>query len=183
MLRRLLLTGDIGPFDPLSHLTFGTAPTTTARVAPPGRKLEDGKGPTRATLAFASDPNVNLWEIEVGVPGFDNGDAIDTTTQWNSTWRTFAARVLFTLTEFTVVGAYDPALLTEILALKGVEMAMTLHFPDDSTYDFFAFIRTMEFDAMTEGTMPRATLTIQPTNTDPATGAEEGPVLTSSAGT
>lgn len=162
---------------------YCTAPTTTARVAPPGRRLEDGKGPTKATLAFASDPNVNLWEIEVGVPGFDNGDAIDTTTQWNSTWRTFAARVLFTLTEFTVVGAYDPSLLTEILALKGVEMAMTLHFPDDSTYDFFAFIRVMEFDALVEGTMPRATLTIQPTNTDPTTGGEESPVLTSSAGT
>ena len=162
---------------------FYTAPTPATRVAPSGKKLQDGKGPTKATFAFTADTNWNLFEIEVGVPGFDAGDPVDTTTQWNSTWRTKFMRVLFDLTEFTVVGAYDPEIMTEILAQKGVNGTGTIGFPDGSTLAFFCGVRSLEFDNMVEGTMPRVTVTIVPTNTDPTSGAEEGPVLTSVTGT
>ncbi len=162
---------------------LGTAPAVITRVAPPGKLLKDGHGPTKATLAISADTNLNIWEVEVGLPGYDNGEALDITTQWNVDWRTFAPRFLNTLTEFTVVGLFDPALYTEVLALKGVETTFTIHIPDDSTLSFFAYVRMMEFEALVEGTPPRVTLTIKPTNTDPVTGAEEDPVLVSSAGT
>jgi hypothetical protein len=162
---------------------YFTAPVAAARVDPSGRKLQDGHGPTLATFTFSADTNWNLFDIEVGVPGFDAGEPVDTTTQFNDTWRTMFMRTLFTLTEFTVTGAYDPQFLTEVLAQKGVNGTGTINFPDGSTYAFFCGIRQLEFDAMVEGTMPRATLTIVPTNTDPSTGAEEGPVLTSVSGT
>ncbi len=164
-------------------VAFYTAPTPAARVAPSGLKLQDGKGPTKATFTFSADTNWNLFDIEVGIPGFDAGEPVDTTTQFNNVWRTMFLRVLFTLTEFTVVGAFDPVLFTEVLAQKGVNGTGTINFPDGSTLAFYCGIRQMEFDAMVEGTMPRATLTIVPTNTDPVTFAEEGPVLTSVSGT
>lgn len=162
---------------------FMTPPAVITRIAPPGRRLKDGHGPTKATLAISADTNLNIWEIEVGLPGYDNGEAIDTTTQWNTDWRTFAARYLNTMTEFQVVGAFDPSIYDEVLALKGVETTFTIHIPDDSTLSFFGYVRTMEFEKMVEGTMPKVTLGIKPTNTDPATGAEEDPVLVSSSGT
>lgn len=181
MLTRFLLTGRM--FEPLEDRALWTPPVAAARVAPDGKKLQDGKGPTKATFTFSADTNWNLFDIEVGIPGFDAGEPVDTTTQFNSVWRTRFLRVLFTLTEFTVQGAFDPIYLTEVLAQKGVNGTGTITFPDGSTYAFFCGIRQLEFERMVEGTMPRVTVTIVPTNTDPVTFAEEGPVLTSVSGT
>ena len=160
-----------------------TAPTPGTRVAPPGLLLKDGHGPTKSTFAFSGDLNWDLFDIEVGIPGFDAGEPIDITTQFNTTWRQFFLRTLFTLTPFDVTGGFDPSLLTQILAQKGVNGTGTIHFPDDSTYAFYCGVRQIQFEKLVEGTLPKVTVTIVPTNTDPTTGAEEGPVLASSAGT
>ncbi len=56
------------------------APTPTVRQAPVLPRLEDGHV---SLMTFSQDPNIDLYEISVQAPGVDNGDKIDTTTQWN----------------------------------------------------------------------------------------------------
>jgi hypothetical protein len=163
---------------------YFTAPTASTRSAPSGLKLKDGHGPTKAYFAFSSlAAAFDLWDVEVGVPGYDNGEALDLTNQWLVTFRQFAPRYLHTLTEFKVTGFYDPVLFTELLAVKGVEGTGTIHFPDGSTLAFYCYIRMFEPTSLQEGTTPKCTITVKPTNADPTTGAEEAPVLVSVAGT
>ncbi len=151
------------------------APATTARSTPLGIPLGDGYS---TKIAFAADADVSFWEKTVGPPGLDGGDAIETTTMHNSTYRTFGARSLITLSESSTTVAYDPDLYDEAIALINVEGAITVHFPDGSTLDFFGFLRTFEPGDNEEGTQPEATLTIQPTNWDPANNVEAAPVMT-----
>ena len=157
------------------------APATTERVAPAGIRLDDGY---QTLIAFALDPDVSFWEKTVKPPGLDGGDAIDTTTMHNVTWRTFAARQLKTLTNAQTKVSYDPNVYNNILSnLINREGAITVHFPDGSTLDFFGFLRTFDPQPLTKGQMPRATVAFTPTNYDPANNVEAGPVLTSVAGT
>lgn len=156
------------------------APTATARQTPVGLKLKEGQS---ALITFAADPDVSFWEKGVKPPGIDGGDAIETKTHHNTTYTTKAARSLKTLTDVTVTAAYDPAVYTQILALVNVETTVTIEWHDGSTVAFYGFLRTVEFSDMVEGTQPELTATITPTNADPATGAEEGPVVVSVAGT
>jgi hypothetical protein len=134
-------------------------------------------------MAFAADPDICFWEVEVTPPGIDGGDPVDTTTMLNETWRTRAPRALYTLTNAQLTAAYDPEIYTNILALINVETAITVHFPDGSTVAFYGFLQTFTPAALVEGTQPRATIVIVPTNQDPTSGAEEAPVVTSVAGT
>lgn len=155
-------------------------PATTARIAPAGIKLDDGFS---TQVAFAKDANVSFWEKTVQPPGLDGGDAIETTTMFNAAWRTMGARQLKTLTEASIVAAYDPDVYNNILALVNVEGDITVHFPDGSTLDFFGYLRVFEPQDCEEGAQPEANITIQPTNFDPVNFVEAAPVLTSVSGT
>jgi hypothetical protein len=156
------------------------APAVTARVTPPGIMLDDGF-PT--VIAFAADPDINLWEVSVKPPGIDGGDAIDNTTMHNATWRTRRARALKTLTDSTFTAGYDPNVFGAILALINVEGAITLHWPDGGTYSFFGFLQKFEPNEVKEGEMPTAQVTIVPTNWDPVNHVEAGPLSVDVAGT
>lgn len=158
------------------------APATTTRIDPTdfGRKLADGYS---TKIAFSVNPKIEFWEKTVGAPGTDGGDAIDTTTMFNSTWRTMAARSLKTLKEFTVTAAYDPEVMEQINAIINVEGSVTINYPDGSTYDFFGYLRDTDPDQLEEGTQPEMTLTIQPTNYDPVNCVEAAPVMTEVSGT
>ena len=59
---------------------------------------------------------------------------------------------------------------------------ITVTFPDGSTWAFWGYMRVFEPDALTEGEMPTATVTITPTNED-ASHAERGPAISSVTGT
>lgn len=155
-------------------------PATTARVEPVGIKLERG---WRTTLAFSLDPDISLWEIEVGLPGFDYGESINTSTQWNDALETMAVQALATMTPFTVKFAYDPNIYDNFKNIRGRNQAITRHFPDGSTLDFYGFPQKIEFDPLVKNQMPTGTITVVPTNTDPTTKEEEDYVLTSVAGT
>lgn len=157
------------------------APATTARTEPTGIKLENGY---KTTIAFSNDPDVNFWEKTVQPPGWDGGDAIDTTTMHNDNLRTMAARALATLTESSLTVAYDPVVYNNIYDnLLNNNGSITVHFPDGSTLDFYGYLRTFEPQEMEEGAQPEANITIQPTNLDPANNVEEAPVMTEVAGT
>ena len=155
------------------------APVATARQDPAGIRLEDGY---RTLVTFASIPTASLWEISITPPGLDGGEAIDTTTMHNDTYRTRASRALKTLTTFTMTAAYDPNYYNQLLGLINYNDTVTVTFPDGSTLAFFGFLQSIEPGELVEGTMPTATVTVTPTNTD-QTGAEQSPVLTSVAGT
>lgn len=156
------------------------APTVTARQTPAGIKLKNGHS---TKIAFAADPDVSLWEIEVKPPGMDGGDAINTTTMFNSVFRTFASGNLKTLTDVTFRFAYDPNVYTQLDDLINLETAITIHYPEGTTLAFFGFLRSVEFDPLQDNVFPTGNGTITCTNCDPTTQAEEAPVLTNVPGT
>lgn len=156
------------------------APATTTRQTPGGAWLGDG---FRTLIAPAYDPDVSFWEKTVKPPGVDGGDKVDTTTMHNLTYRTGASRALATLTASQMKAAYDPAVYTQIIALVNRETSWTVRFPDNSTLDFYGFLRSFEPDELVEGQQPEASILIEPTNYDPTNKVEAGPVMTSVSGT
>lgn len=155
-------------------------PANTSRVAPVGVKLGDGYS---TKIAFAADSDVSFWEKTVQPPGHDGGDAVETTTMHNTTVRTFGARNLITMTESSVTAAYDPVVYDQILALVNVEGAITIHFPNGDTLDFFGYLKDFIPQPHAEGAQPEANITIVPTNVDPSDGSEASPNYITSAGT
>ena len=160
------------------------APASTNRTDPStvanARKLEDGYS---TKVAFSRDSNIVLWEKTVTPPGIDGGDEIDTSTMFNTTWRTRVARSLKTLTPCSFTAAYDPSVYDEILGLINQDNgAVTVHFPDGSKLDFWGYLKNFQPNEHTEGEMPTATVTIEATMLD-ASFAEQAPVLASVSGT
>ncbi len=156
------------------------APTPTARVAPTGRKLKQGY---RSTITFDRDTNVNLFEKTTKPPGIDGGDPVDQTTMFNNDYRTMAPRELVTLTPITYKAAYDPVVITELLAMVNIEQTITETFPDGSTVAYYGYLRSVEFDELVEGTQPECTVTVVPTNYDFVNNVEAGPAVAEVAGT
>jgi len=156
------------------------APTLTARSTPLGIALADGYS---TKIAFAADVDISFWEKSVSPPSLDGGDAIETSTMHNSTYRTFLARSLITLGETSITVAYDPDVYDEIIGIINVNTSISVHFPDGSTLTFYGYLRTFEPGDNTEGEQPEATITVQPTNYDPANNLEAGPVMVEATGT
>lgn len=155
--------------------------TTTARQTPSGVKPENGFS---TKIAFAADPDIAFWEKNVKPPGVDGGDAIDTTTMFNTVWRTMAPRSLKTLTNVTVKAAYDPRLYDQIVALINVPGWITIHFWNNDTLDFYGYLKSFTpGDLVVDSAQPEADIEIVCTNTVPATGAESSPDLMEAAGT
>lgn len=161
-------------------MSLAAAPAPTTRQAPAGIKLKDGFS---TKITFARVPAIRFWEKTVKAAGIDGGDSVPQTTMHNLAWRTFAPRQLKTLTEMTTKVAYDPYVYTDILSLINVEDTITVRFPDGSTLAFYGYLKMFEPEELVEGTQPEASITIVPTNFDPANKVEASPVLTSVEGT
>ena len=155
------------------------APTATARGTPGGLKLKDGY---QSLVTFALNDTIKLFEKTVTPPGFDGGDAIETTTMHNARHRSFASRDLITLTESSFVAAYDPAVIPQILTILNEDDTITVAWSDDSTFAFFGFLQKFEPAEMSEGEQPEATVTIIATNVD-SDGVEQAPVFVEGSGT
>lgn len=144
------------------------APTTSTRVTPVGTALENGYS---SKITFATDTDISFWEKTVQPPGVEGGEPIETTTMYNTTWRSYAAQALKTLTPLTCTVAYDPVVYDQIIALINVNGAITCLFPNNDTLDFYGFLQNFEPAELAEGTHPEATITITPTNVDPSDGS------------
>ena len=156
------------------------APTLTARQDPTGIKLVNG---WKSLYAFARVPAINLWEMDPTPPGWEGGDAIDTTTQHNDILRTKSARGLLEMTDGSFSAAYDPLCYTQIRSLINQEGSITQHFPDGSTLTFYGYLKSFIPGPLVEGEMPTADCTIICTNQDPDTYTEELPVYVDVVGT
>lgn len=157
-----------------------TAPTATTREVPAGLMLRDGFS---SLITLAADADISFWEKAVTPPGIEGGEAIPQTTMHNVLWRTSIPRKLLTLTTFSCTAAYDPAVYDQIKAILNVHTTITVQFADGTTIAFYGFLKTFQPNQMTEGNQPEATLTFEPTNCDPTTFAEEGPVVSEVTGT
>ena len=154
------------------------APEAMDRGTPGGLLLQDGY---QSLVTFKEDFEIKFWEKTITPPGLDGGDAIALTTMHNTAWRTFAARGLKTLTEMTLVCAYDPDVYTdgtEIAAAINRDDTITVTWHDGSQLAFFGFLQKFEPSDLTEGEQPEATITIVATNMD-SDGAEQAPVMVS----
>lgn len=156
------------------------APAITARVAPTGIKLKDGFS---TTIAFSRKPNINLWEKGVPIPGVDGGEPIPQSTMLNTLWETMAPRALLKVPPISFTAAYDPAVLSDILALVNQEGSATVHAPDGTTISVYAYLQKFVPKELKIGEQPEADTTVVITNFDPVNHIEVGPLIVSVAGT
>jgi len=155
-------------------------PSPTARSTPGGIALEDGFS---SKVTLAGDPDISFWEKSIKPPGFAGGDPVDTTTMFNTTWRTKTPRSLIEMTPVTGNAAYDPAVLTQIRARINVEDTITITFPDGSTWAFFGWLKNFDPQEIAEGTQPEASFEFEVSNWDYVNDVESDVDLVSVEGT
>lgn len=139
-------------------------------------RLDDGYQ-TLVTFAAASSGVEVFWEKAVTPPGIDGGGPNDTTTMHNTAYRTNSPKFLKTLTAGSFSAAFDPAILDELIAMVNVNQAITITFPDSSTWLFWGWINDASPGEISEGEQPTIDITIEPSNQD-AAGDEIAPVYT-----
>ena len=137
-------------------------------------RIDDGFS---TIISFSADSAVQMWEKEVTPPGVDGGGENDTSTMRNTAWRTRSPKGLVTLSECSLVVAYDPAVYVEIIAMVNVNQTITITFPDGATLEFWGWINEFTPGANVEGEQPTADVTIIPSNQD-ASLVEQAPVYT-----
>lgn len=158
-----------------------TAPSPTARGTPSGLQLENSH-PVFVTLG--KDPTIGFWEKELQPPGYEGGDPIDRTTQFNTKFRTKAPRYLIDVTNMKGKAAFDPLVYVNVKSAINRKDTITKTFADGSTICFYGYLKSfIPANEPGDGTQPEADFEIVPTNVDPVTGAEESPVETNVAGT
>lgn len=159
------------------------SPSFTSRVIPNAIRLDDG---TIAYIAFASAPDLAIFEKSVQPGAYEGGDPIVTSTQLNDTYETKSPQRLKDIDDIVVVAAYDPGQLGDnpdgLLSLINLPDAITVRWPDRSAQAQWGYLRRAEFSAMVKGTQPEVTLTIVVTNWDPVNCVEAGPVFIDGTG-
>lgn len=140
----------------------------------PNTMLRDGQS---TTILFSEDSDVKLWEKEVTPPGVSGGGANEITTMRNTAWRTMAPKTLKTLSEASLVAAYDPAVYDAVVAMLNENQLITITFPDGSRLAFWGWIDEFKPNRIVEGEHPTAEITIIPSNYD-ADGDEVAPDYT-----
>lgn len=161
------------------------APTPTTRVAPTGIKLERGY---QCLITIALKTNIDFWEVNLTPPGFEGGEPIDQTTQFNSLFMTYLPQALINQTPVNLSAAYDPVVINQLFAsgaklVLNVNTTITFRFGDGSTIAFYGWLRSFIPQEVSPPNQPRANIVIQASNFDPVNRVEAGPAVTSVAGT
>ena len=130
--------------------------------------LKDGLG---TTISFADHAGLFLVVDPTSItpPGIDGGDAIETTSLSNSTYRTKYPRSLKEITDGTFTAAYDPDAWDDILSAINDNGLITFTFPDGASVAVYGYLKSFSPNEFVEG--------------EPATGEFEIVVTNDNAGT
>lgn len=139
-------------------------------------RIDDGFKTLIAFSAGTSGVTFTFYEKEITPPSVEGGGPNDTTTMRNIRFRTKKPKQLVSLGTMTAVGAYDPAVLDEIMAMIQVNQVITITYPDDSTESFWGWLESFVKGNIVEGEQPTATITIEASNQD-NDGVEKPPVI------
>ncbi len=161
-------------------LVLGVAPTPSTRVTPSGFFLQDGY---RFLITLSNDTSVQFWEKQGKPLGVDSGELIAISTMFNNRARTFAFRKLLTFEAAEVKAAYDPNLMSYIIADTGFPQVVTYRWPTNATLCWYGGIQKFMPDELEEGKQPEATVAFPATNWDYTNNVEQLPVYTAAAGT
>lgn len=124
--------------------------------------LEDGYS---TLVTFDLDNAVALLEVSVTPPGYEGGDSIDVTTMRNTLYKTFAAQGLITVSESSLVVAYDPVVYGNIQSnLINKNGIITFTFSDGSSIDIWGYLKNFTPNECAIGERPTANCTVTPTN-------------------
>jgi len=129
-------------------------------------RIDDGFKTIITFSAGTSGITFEFFEKEITPPGVEMGGPNDTTTMRNTAFRTMSPKQLKTLAPMTAVGAYDPVVYDEIMAMIGTNQTILVTFPDGSGLTFWGWIDSFTPGNIVEGEQPTATITIQPSNQD-----------------
>lgn len=120
----------------------------------------------KTLISFAGAPSILLREKSVTPLGLDGGDKIDITTMRNTLVRTYSPQHLIDTTDMSFVASYDPAVLTELLAMINVNDLIGVTHSDGHGWDFFGALRSAIPNENNIGEQPTLNCVINPTNVD-----------------
>lgn len=155
-------------------------PAVIARTLPTGYKLPEG---FKTTIAFSLKPGLNMWEVDVPLPGAE-ATVIDTTTQLNTKWRTKWLSALVDSNEVSGSAGYDPSFYDDYVFLTGAQSgSWTAHTPTNATINCFGGLKSFVPQPVKFATFPLLNFTLVNTNWDPVNKVEQGIYVVPSAGT
>jgi hypothetical protein len=156
------------------------APPVIVRILPTAYKLPEG---FKTTIAFSLKPGVNLWEVDVPLPGADS-TVIDTTTQLNIKWHTKWLSALVDSPEVSGTAAYDPSFYDDFIFLTGAQAgSWTVHTSTNTTVSCWGGLKSFVPQPHKHSTFPLMNFTVINTNYDPVNRVEAGVSTVPSVGT
>jgi hypothetical protein len=155
-------------------------PSVIARTIPTGYKLPEG---FKATIAFSLKPALNIWEVDVPLPGAE-ATVINTTTQFNTKWQTKWLSALVDSAEVSGVAGWDPDSYDDLIFLTGAQGgSWSAHLPEGTTVNCWGGLRAFQPQPMKSGQFPTINFTLINTNWDPTLRVEAGMYIVQAPGT
>lgn len=155
-------------------------PTVVARTTPTGYKLPEG---FKITIASSKKPALNIWEVEGSPAGMEVAE-INITTQHNIRWVSKWPSALIANDDIVGNAGYDPDVMDDLIGLLGdVGGSYTIRMPDNTTHNYWSFLKSWKFGPLRVGQFPTGSYGICVTNYDPVNRVEAGPYTVQAAGT
>ena len=151
-----------------------TAPSPTSRTEPSVVMLGEGFS---SLVTFGLDADIDFKEIEVTPGGYDTPDAIPATTMFNTSRETQDAPALWRRDNGSMLVAYAPSVIDQILAIIGMPTTITQTWPDGSSEADYGYLKSFKPGTLTVGGRATATVEFVYTGKD-ADGNEEDPFYT-----
>lgn len=150
------------------------APSVVTPGTPAGSKMPEG---FRCKLSFGRLTTFAFWAKELTLFPINNGTPLDTTTFYNTLFKTKRPQVLYECGEVQAVGLWDPDVYkdAQYKALLGLETNISALFPQASTLSWFGFLQAITPGRLTSGEVPIMTLNIAVSNWDYTNHVEAGP--------
>jgi len=142
--------------------------------------LKDGLG---TTITFGTGESgtdhsgitLLLDPSSITPPGYDGGDAIDTTTHSNTAYKTKYSRTLLEVSDGSFTAAYDPDVYDDVLDAVNDNVLITFTFPDGASIAMYGFLKSFIPNELVEGEPATAECELVATNYNHSNGNETAP--------